>query len=96
MYINLDLVAYPVVAGEEEVIGAGAAVPEGVLVGDDGDVIGHEILEAVAVVVVVGTIEIVDDLVDSDGEEEGVGVVGVGGGEAVVAVFESVNHVTFN
>lgn len=70
-------VIYPLVAGDEEVVGAAAAIPEGVHGGEAVDVAGDEPELGVPEVDHVAAVDVAGDAGDADGEEEGVRLAGV-------------------
>jgi hypothetical protein len=77
---------YPVVARDDDVVGAAGPVPVGVLAGDDVDVVGEHAAHGLDVGRGVEPVDVVHEVADADGEEEGVGLTGVAGGEGVPGV----------
>ncbi|KAL3655842.1 hypothetical protein CASFOL_000238 [Castilleja foliolosa] len=89
---------YPVMACDVEMIGPSAPVPIGIFIGQNGDVIGDDILQAEAVIIEAWfvLIEISDDLCHLDREKERMGLVGPARRERVVKALHFVHKVTFN
>jgi len=81
----------PVVARDHDVVGAARPVPVGVPAGDDVDVVGERAAHVRHVgrgVAPVEWVDVLHEVADADGEQEGVGLAGVAGGEGVPGVFD--------
>jgi len=86
-------------ARNKEVISAGAPIPVGIPLGNNPEVVSHDILKTLARVIGVRSVNVSNDGDDADWDEEGVGLVRAASQEMGFRVTASVQlryHLSFN